>query len=627
MTPPDDAARSRADSGSRRRHAMPYGAQIEQDGAVRFRLWAPSVPSVSVAIEGGDTIPMEALPHGWWSVTTTRAAAGTRYRFHIDDGSRDGLLVPDPASRFQPDDVAGASVVIDPLAYEWRDTAWRGRKWEEAVIYELHVGSFTRDGTFAALEAKLDSLAAIGITAVELMPIGDFPGRRNWGYDGVLPYAPDSAYGTPEALKRLIEAAHARGLMVLLDVVYNHFGPEGNYLPVYAKPFFTERHQTPWGAAIDFTGPESGPVRSFFIHNALYWLLEYNFDGLRLDAVHAIYDESPLHVLEALATEVRASLPRDRHIHLVLENDDNRADWLRRDQDGRPIHYTAQWNDDAHHALHVLLTGETSGYYEDYADRPIGHLGRCLYEGFAYQGEASQHRDGRHRGQVSTSLPPGAFVNFLQNHDQIGNRAFGERLADLASDAARDLAYLILLLSPFPPLLFMGEEWDASEPFLFFCDFPGDLGQAVRDGRRREFGRFAQFADPASRARIPDPLSDETFALSHLDWREREEGRHARRLARTTALLDIRAREIAPLIGSGWLGSAAQVIDHRGLGVDWHFRAGTLRLLANLSDKPLLELTQPEGRLLADCGEAAAQLAHGRLPHWAGAILLSHAAG
>jgi malto-oligosyltrehalose trehalohydrolase len=625
MTPPDDTARRHEPAGvepavgAQRRHVMPFGAEIEPDGTARFRLWAPSAARVSVVIEPGETLAMRQMPLGWWEATA-RAAAGARYRFRIDDG----LVVPDPASRFQPDDVSGPSELIDPLAHRWTDAGWRGRPWEEAVLYELHIGSFTEDGTFAAAAAKLDALAETGITAIEIMPVADFPGRRNWGYDGVLPYAPDSTYGSPSDFKRLIEAAHERGIMVLLDVVYNHFGPDGNYLGAYAKPFFTERFQTPWGAAIDFCGADSQPVRSFFIHNALYWLLEYNLDGLRLDAVHAIKDESPLHVLEALATEVRAAIPPGRHVHLLLENDDNRSDWLARDADGWPPHYTAQWNDDFHHAMHVLLTGDSAGYYGDYADRPVGHLGRCLYEGFAYQGELSPYR-GAHRGQPSTHLPPGAFVTFLQNHDQIGNRAFGERLSTLAPIERRVLARLMLLLAPFPPMLFMGEEWDAGEPFLFFCDFSGELAQAVRNGRRREFARFPEFADPAMQARIPDPLAEETFRRSRLDWHERGEPRHAQWLAETKDLLAIRAREIVPLLASGWRDAQAHVLDHRGLDLVWRFGGGTLRLIANLSDRPLLDLAKPEGRLLAQCGDAAMVLAEGRLAGWAGLVLRSDA--
>ncbi len=308
---------------------------------------------------------------------------GSRYRFRIDGD----LLVPDPASRFQPESVDGPSEVIDPRAFEWADQGWRGRAWEEAILYELHVGAFTERGDFAGVAQRLDHLVALGVTAVELMPVAECPGEFNWGYDGVYPFAPERCYGRPEDLKALVEAAHARGLMLLLDVVYNHFGPQGNHLPRYAEPFFTKRHRTPWGAAIDFEGEQSRTVRDFFIHNALYWLEEYHFDGLRLDAVHAIHDSSKPDILTELAEAVHERLGH-REVHLVLENDRNEARRLERDAQGRAPLYSAQWNDDIHHTLHVLLTGERKGYYADYAERPIRQLGRCLATGFAYQGEA-----------------------------------------------------------------------------------------------------------------------------------------------------------------------------------------------------------------------------------------------
>ncbi|MGD8875115.1 MAG: malto-oligosyltrehalose trehalohydrolase, partial [Gammaproteobacteria bacterium] len=507
---------------------MPFGAELLADGRTRFQLWAPSASRVDLCLRqpaaAGSSVtdepaaltelPMEPAADGCFSLTTARAGAGDRYQYRIDGG----MLVPDPASRFQPEDVHGPSEVIDPGAWNWRDGDWRGRPWEEAVIYELHVGSFTPAGNFAAVQEKLDYLRDLGVSAIELMPVADFPGRRNWGYDGALLFAPDSRYGRPEALKALVDAAHARGLMVFLDVVYNHFGPEGNYLHVYARQFFTERHLTPWGAAIDFDGPHSQRVRQFFIHNALYWLEEYHFDGLRLDAVHAIPDASQPDILTELAQRVHAVFDRRRHIHLVLENDHNSAHYLVRDAAGRPHCYTAQWNDDIHHALHVLLTAESGGYYRDYAADPLRHLGRCLAEGFAYQGEPSAYRDDRPRGEPSTHLPATAFVSFLQNHDQVGNRACGERITLLADAARIRAATVLLLLAPAPPLLFMGEEWGCTQPFLFFCDFGPELAEQVVAGRRQEFAQFPQFSDPAARRRIPDPLDSATFRQSVLDW-------------------------------------------------------------------------------------------------------------
>lgn len=385
-------------------------------------------------------------------------------------------------------------------------------------------------------------------------------------------------------MKALIDAAHARGLMVLLDVVYNHFGPEGNYLYVYAKRFFDAERHTPWGAAINFDGKDSRAVREFFIENAVYWLDEYRFDGLRLDAVHAIDDRSPQHILEAIAERVYAAIPADRHVHLVLENDDNEAQFLQHTPSRQPPRYVAQWNDDIHHAFHVLLTGEGEGYYSDYADDPGRHLARCLTEGFAYQGDPSRFRGGERRGEPSADKPPLAFVNFLQNHDQIGNRAFGERLSALATPQALRAAVAVLLLAPSPPLLFMGEEWAAPEPFLFFCDFGEDLSEAVREGRRREFGKFPAFRDPAARARIPDPTAEATFRASILDWRKREEPEHAEMLAHYRRLLVLRALEIAPRL-RGCAGHAGRVVWREGpaLAAEWHLGDGSLLALrANL---------------------------------------------
>lgn len=444
---------------------------------------------------------MARLEGGWYELIAD-ASAGTRYRFRIDDD----LAVPDPASRFNPDGVHAASEIVDPAAFDWQDTSWRGRPWHDAVLYETHVGTFSRTGDFAGVERRLDELVDLGITAIELLPIGAFSGERGWGYDGVLWYAPHPAYGAPHDLKQLVQAAHARGLMMILDVVYNHFGPDGNYLPRYAPAFFTATHRTPWGDAINLDDAGSATVRAFIIENALYWLNEYHFDGLRLDAVHALHDSSPLSLVEELARAVQAGPAQHRHIHLVLENDRNEA---------RRLSYaTAQWNDDFHHAFHVLMTGERDGYYADYLDRPLELLARALAEGFVYQGEPSAFA-GRPRGEPSAHLPPTSFVTFLQNHDQIGNRACGERLVALTSAEKLRAAWKIMLLAPSPPMLFMGEELGSAIPFLYFCDYSGELGRAVTTGRRREFARFAQFAGEHA-VRIPDPCARETFDRSRL---------------------------------------------------------------------------------------------------------------
>jgi len=487
---------------------MPFGAEVRDDGTVRFRLWAPSHDEIQLEIEG-ETEPRVMPPAGggWHELITDRARPGTRYNFVLPGGSR----VPDPASRHQPKDVHGPSEVIDPATHDWSDGEWRGRPWEEAVVYELHIGAFTPEGTFRAAIDKLDHLTALGVTAIEIMPIGDFPGTRNWGYDGVLPFAPDSVYGRPEDLKALVEAAHARRLMVLLDVVYNHFGPEGAYLHTIAPETFTDRHKTPWGKAIAM----DGPVREYFIHNALYWLEEFHLDGLRLDAVHAILDDSDTHFLDELADRVRAEIP-GRHIHLILENEENAGHRLERWQADQPRRYTAQWNDDVHHVLHVAATGDAQGYYADYIN-DSQKLGRALAEGFAFQGEVMPYR-GRPRGEPSAALPPDAFIAFIQNHDQVGNRPFGDRLTAIASPEAVRAVAAVYLLLPQIPMLFMGEEWGATQPFPFFCDFGPELAEAVRKGRRAEFARFPDFHDPATRERIPDPTAEETFAAAKLAW-------------------------------------------------------------------------------------------------------------
>lgn len=557
-------------------HPMPFGAEITTDG-VRFALWAPTAGEVKLVLDGADQA-METHDDGWYRLVSSHARAGSRYGYRIDGN----LVVPDPASRFQPDDVHGSSLVVDPRSYEWSDTSWSGRPWEETVIYEVHVGTATPEGTYAGLMKKLDALRDLGVTAIELMPIAEFPGRRNWGYDGVLPYAPEATYGSPEDLKRLIDRAHELGLMMFLDVVYNHFGPSGNYLHAYATSFFTERHPTPWGAGINVDGEGSHTVRDFFIHNALYWLEEYHFDGLRFDAVHAIVDDSKPHFLEELATRIRQAIP-DRHIHLVLENEANQARWLERHPDRSPRLHTAQWADDIHNSWHALLTGENEGYYQDYADEPLRRLGRALAEGFAYQGDPSAHKPGVIRGEPSAHLPPTAFVSFLQNHDQVGNRAFGERLSHLIPRDHLALARAILLLSPHIPLIFMGEEWSASAPFQFFVDFESepDLAKAVREGRRAEFRHFRAFADPKTAQSIPDPTEDATFERSRIDWAEPERSPHREALSETKRLLKLRKDEILPLLGSEYRGSRYTISPEDMLDVSWAFADTRLRLLAN----------------------------------------------
>lgn len=584
-----------------RAHAMPFGAQVQPDGSVRFALWAPTADSVSLWLEDSHALlPMRKRNDGWFEWSTAQAQPGTRYRFELADG----LRVPDPASRFQPDDAHGPSEVIDPTVHHWTDAAWTGRPWHETVLYELHVGTFTAAGTFRAAIDRLDDLVKLGVTAIELMPVSDFPGTRNWGYDGVLPFAPDSSYGRPEDLKALVETAHAKGLMVFLDVVYNHFGPDGNYLHCYAKSFFTDRHKTPWGDAINVDGAHSATVRDFFIHNALYWIEEYHLDGLRFDAVHAIIDDSDPPFLTELADRMHALTRGRRQVHLVLENDANQARFLERHPEGDPRTYTAQWNDDLHHALHSAATGEGGGYYADYADDPA-KLARALAEGFAYQGDPSAFRNGERRGERSSHLPPTAFVTFLQNHDQIGNRAFGERITHIAPAEAVRAAAACTLLGPGIPMLFMGEEWGSARPFPFFCDFEEELAQAVREGRRGEFAAFPEFQDPEARERIPDPTARNSFTSAKLDWDARDMPPHAAWLDWYERILTVRRWEIVPrLEDAPGGGTSHSVLGERGVRVCWRLGDGSrLHLLANLSETPVSDVGDPAGRVLWTEGE------------------------
>jgi maltooligosyltrehalose trehalohydrolase len=571
-----------------------FGARLTRDGA-SFRLWAPAAKRVDLLLE--KPYPLQRGEDGWFAVDIPGVKAGARYKFRIDDE----IDVPDPASAFQPEDVSGPSEVIDHASYRWRAADWRGRPWQEAALIETHVGSFTSEGSYRAMIGKLDDLVATGITALELMPLADFAGSRNWGYDGVLWYAPDSAYGRPDDLKTLIDEAHLRGLMVFLDVVYNHFGPEGNYLGRYAPTFFTDA-QTPWGSAIDYRVPE---VSAFAIQNALYWLREYRFDGLRLDAVHTIAELGEGSMLRDLSAAVGTfAAETGRHIHLVLENDDNRVSLLDAGQDPPRGKYRAQWNDDYHHAWHVLLTGETQGYYKDYQQSPLQDIARALGSGFVYQGEASAHRGGQSRGEPSGGLAPTAFVSFLQNHDQIGNRAFGDRLENNTNAAAIEAALAITLLAPAIPMLFMGEEWGSKAPFPFFCDFTGDLAEAVRKGRRKEYEwAYRKYGDE-----VPDPLAVSTFRSAVLDWDSRGSTDGHKRLQLVQQLLAIRQREIVPRLAGATFGGA-QAADNGLLTAGWRMGDGKmLGLVANLSDQAIAHEASPTGTIIwgAETGSSIA---------------------
>ena len=514
-----------------------WGPQALGGGRVCFRLWAPDRDAVTLEFRDGPSLAMESGDNGWFELETD-AQPGARYRFRLDED----LAVADPASRKQDGGVHGWSVLTGLAPHGKRDGQWKGRPWEEAVVMEVHPGVL---GGFAGVAERLPDWAEMGVTAIELMPIGAFGGSRGWGYDGVLPYAVAEAYGSPEDLVALIDRAHDLGLMVMLDVVYNHFGPDGNYLGSYASWFFDKQADTPWGGAVAVS---LAPVRRFFVDNALMWLRDYGFDGLRFDAVHAIGDSA---FLDGMARELRSALP-DRRIHLVLENEGNDAARL------MPGLYDAQWNDDLHNTLHVMLTGESEGYYEGFADNPTRRLARCLAEGFVYQGETPPGEGAHPRGTPSAHLPATRFVSFLQNHDQVGNRAMGERLIHLTSEAKLRAATALLLLGPQIPLLFMGEEEGSRSPFLFFTDFHDDLADAVREGRRREFARFAAFADPAARKQIPDPNARSTFAASRP-----EPGEDAGEWRRFYGeLLALRHQRIVP----GLLGTTGQGADVLGAG-------------------------------------------------------------
>lgn len=552
----------------RREQEMKFGTQMTPSG-VRFRLWAPLVPSVEIEVDGR-SLPMQHDVRGWYEIEVEGAKHGSRYAFRLPDGK----MVPDPASRYQPEDVDGPSEVVDPLAFEWTDLGWRGRPWEECVFYEVHIGTFTPEGTFRAAAEKLAYLAELGVTALQIMPLADFAGRWNWGYDGVGLFAPDSSYGRPEDLKALINRAHELGMMVMLDVVYNHFGPKGNYIPLYA-PILNDK-ETPWGPGLNVDGDNATVVRDLVLANARYWINEYRFDGLRFDALHAIEDSGPKHLIQDLAEQTRAASD-GRHIHLVAENSHNQASWLRRREDGTPWLYTAQWNDDLHHCLHALVTGESQWYYQPFANR-IDLAARALAEGFALQGEYVP-RENRVQGEPSAFLPPTAFVSFIQNHDHAGNRPAGERIGHLVPREATRMLAALYLLSPQIPMLFMGEEWNASAPFCFFSDIK-ELSDVVRKGRADELKEFPE----EMRSKHIDPASEEAFRRCKLDWNERSSSASAEMLELYKNLLRVRADVLTQrLVGVEGYSGTAKVLGSHALQVRWTLANGSvLNLAANL---------------------------------------------
>jgi len=549
------------------------GAWITPEGTA-FRVWAPRSDRVDVVVEGVDGPVDHALtrsPDGMFTARLPGVGAGDRYRYRLD-GDR---LLPDPASRFQPDGVHGPSEVVDPASFTWTDARWTGLDLRDAVFYELHVGTFSPEGTFAGATARLSRLAALGVTAIELMPVADFAGGRNWGYDGVALFAPARCYGTPDDLRRLVDAAHTLGLAVFLDVVYNHLGPDGAYHAAFSPYYYTSRHETPWGAALNFDGDLNAHSREFFIENARHWVHEYHVDGLRLDATHAIADDSARHFLAELTARVHASA--GRRVLVVAEDHRNLSGMLKPEAEGG-WGLDAVWADDFHHQVRRLLAGDSEGYYRDYSGS-AEDLAATIRRGWFYTGQFSEH-SGQPRGTDPAGLAANRFVVCLQNHDQIGNRALGERLHHQIDPAAYRAASTLLLTAPETPLLFMGQEWAASAPFLYFTDHHAELGRAVTEGRRNEFRHFAAFADRHAQARIPDPQALSTFLRSRLDWDERATEPHQSTLSLYEALLALRQRE--PSLRDPRTFSAA-ALDESTIALERGSGADTLLVLVRLA--------------------------------------------
>ncbi|MTH46034.1 malto-oligosyltrehalose trehalohydrolase [Intestinirhabdus alba] len=567
-----------------------WGSEFVAKDVVRFRVWATGHEKITLIL-AGERYAMHAAGNGWFEREVSGVTPGAEYQYLPDDGP----ALPDPASRAQVGDVNGPSRVIDPTAYRWQNAQWQGCRWEEAVFYELHIGTFTPEGTFRAAIAKLPYLAELGVTLIELMPVSQAGGNRGWGYDGVLLYAPHAAWGTPDDLKAFIDAAHGYGLSVVLDIVLNHFGPEGNYLPQLSPDFFHKEEMTPWGNGIAW---DEDAVRRYMSEAPLYWLQEYNFDGLRFDAIDHIQDTTEKSILLEIAERIRAEIS-DRPIHLTTEDGRNIIFLHPRTADGGIPLFSGEWNDDFHNAVHVMATGETQGYYIDYADQPEKHVARAMSEGFAWQGEFSPF-SGRPRGERSAGQPPTAFVDFIQNHDQVGNRAQGERLIRLAGADKTRVLLAALLLSPHIPLLFMGEEYGETAPFFFFTDFHGELAQAVREGRAKEFSGHAGHGEED----VPDPNAPDTFNRSKLDWKKLQSEEGKAFLAFTRELLLKRRKHIVPLLADapGECGRVLQTAP--GLvAVSWRFPKGTLSLAFNIGDTEVPLPEMPGRTLFAWPGE------------------------
>lgn len=497
---------------------FPIGAEFDSSGSAHFRVWAPRATRVAVELvpepaQRGRTVPLHAEDRGYFSGVVSDVAPGVRYKLQLDHGS-----FPDPASRFQPDGPHGASALVDANAFRWTDQDWRGRPTEELVIYELHVGTFTPEGTWRAAMEQLPELARIGITMIEVMPVAEFPGGFGWGYDGVDLFAPTRLYGTPDDAKAFVSRAHELGLAVILDVVYNHFGPDGNFLREFSADYFSRRYANEWGDPINFDGEQSGPVREFFVTNARYWVEEYHFDGLRFDATQQMYDASPVHILAELADAARAAAG-GRTVFLVAENETQSAELVRPRESTQGYGFDAIWNDDFHHAAMVQATGRAEAYYREYRGTAQEFVSAAKH-GFLFQGQW-YHWQKRRRGRNAFDLEPRHFVNFLQNHDQVANSLTGQRLPELTSPAKLRALTALLLLSPQIPMLFQGQEFGATAPFLYFADHAEWLRGAVRDGRRKFLEQFPSIATPETRERLADPSAADTFRRCVLDGGER----------------------------------------------------------------------------------------------------------
>ena len=573
----------------------PLGAHLTSSGGdsgVHFRVWAPNADDVALVLdsEDGERLAMETAGSGYFERFVEGLGAGARYRFHLG-GQPDPF--PDPASRFQPESVHGPSEVIDPTAYDWRAHDWRGLPQKDLAFYELHVGTFSPEGTFDGVRQKLDYLKDLGVTAIELMPLGSFPGERNWGYDPAAFFAPDPAYGRPRHLRRLVDAAHEKGLAVFLDVIYNHFGPDGAYAAAFA-PFFTDKHETPWGQAVNLDDAHSAGVRHFFIRNALRWLGEYRFDGLRLDATFALVDDSETHFLEELAASVEEKFKDGPRRYLIAEDNRNerrlldvRSGSKNGSGSGESSGYGLDgvWADDFHHQMRNLTAGDELGYYADFAGTTAQAVAQTLRQGWFYTGQYAEHF-GSERGTPTGGLAPERFVFCIQNHDQVGNRPAGARLTEDISMPLYRAATAVLLFAPELPLLFMGQEWAASTPFQFFTDHNKELGQLVTEGRQEEFAAFSDLADE-----VPDPQKEATFRRSELKWGEREEMPHAGTLAFYRTLLRLRQK-----LPGGTEEDGFEVEAHGEHGLV--LRRGGYVLLAALSNGVTLPLPDDAERVL-----------------------------